>query len=74
MKMIDCQRSSFLANNLRSDKKQVVFELGRGRKETLKEIGTFWEGVKSETLNRSGWRKGVRSCASLRRLGAAVSC
>ena len=39
----------------------------------LKEMGTSWEGVKRETLNRLGWRRSVRSCVGLRRLGAAVS-
>ena len=39
----------------------------------LKEMGTLWEGVKSEALNRLGWKKSVRSCVDLRRLGAAVS-
>ena len=38
----------------------------------LKEIGTSWEGVKREALNRLGWRKSVRSCAGLRRLSAAI--
>ena len=27
----------------------------------LKEMGTFWEVVKRETLNRLGWRKSLRS-------------
>ena len=39
----------------------------------LKEMGTSWEGVKREALNRLGWRRSVRSCAGLRPLGAAVS-
>ena len=39
----------------------------------LKEMGTSWEGVRRETLNRLGWRRSVRSCVGLRRLGAAVS-
>ena len=39
----------------------------------LKEMGTSWEGVMRETLNRLGWRRSVRSCVGLRRLGAAVS-
>ena len=39
----------------------------------LKEMGTSWEGVKREALNRLGWRRSVRSCVGLRRLGAAVS-
>ena len=39
----------------------------------LKEMGTSWEGVKREALNRLGLRQSVCSCVSLRRLGAAVS-
>ena len=39
----------------------------------LKEMGTSWEGVKREALNRLGWRRSVRSCVGLRWLGAAVS-
>ena len=39
----------------------------------LKEMGTSWEGVKREALNRLGWRKRMRCCVGLRRLGAAVS-
>ena len=29
--------------------------------------------MKKEALNRLGWRRGMRSCVGLRRLGAAVS-
>ena len=43
-------------------------------KKDLKEMGTSWAGVKREALNRLGWRRSVRSCVGLRRLGAAVSC
>ena len=39
----------------------------------LKEMGTSWDGVKREALNRLGWRGSVCSCVGLRRLGAAVS-
>ena len=39
----------------------------------LKEMGTSWDGVKREALNRLGWRRRVRSCVGLLRLGAAVS-
>ena len=39
----------------------------------LKEMGTSWEGVKREVLNRLGWRRSVHSCVDLRQLGAAVS-
>ena len=42
-------------------------------KKGLKEMGTSWEGVKREALNRLGWSRSVRSCVGLRRLGAAVS-
>ena len=43
-------------------------------KKDLKEIETFWDGIKSEALNRLRWRRTVRSCVGLGRLGAAVSC
>ena len=43
-------------------------------KKDLKDTGTFWEGVKRETLNKLGWRRSARSCVGLRRLGATVSC
>jgi len=36
-------------------------------------MGILWEVVKKEALNRLGWRRSVRSCFGLRRLGAAVS-
>ena len=42
-------------------------------KKDLKEMGTSWEGVKREALNRLRWKRSVRSCVSLRWLGAAVS-
>jgi hypothetical protein len=43
-------------------------------KEDLKEIGTSWESVKREALNRLGWRRSVRICVGLRRLCSSVSC
>ena len=43
-------------------------------KKDLKDMGTSWEGVQRESLNRLGWKKSVRSCFGLRRLGAKVSC
>jgi len=43
-------------------------------KKDLNEMGTSWEGVKREALNRLGWRRSVRSCVGLRQFGAAVSC
>ena len=40
----------------------------------LNEMGTSWEGVKREALNRLGWRRSVCSCVGTRqRLGAVVS-
>ena len=39
----------------------------------LKLMGTSWEGVKREDLNRLGRRRSLRSCVGLRRFGAAVS-
>ena len=39
----------------------------------LKDMGTSWEGVKREALNRLGRKRSVRNCVGLRRLGAAVS-
>ena len=39
----------------------------------LKEMGTSWESVKRDSLNRLGWRRSLRSCVGLWRLGAAVS-
>ena len=39
----------------------------------LNEMGTSWEGVKREALNRLDWRRSVRSCVGLRWLDAAVS-
>ena len=41
-------------------------------KKDLKEMGTSWEGVKRETLNRLGLRRSLRSCVSLRQLRATV--
>ena len=35
----------------------------------LKEMGTSWEGVKREALNRLCWRRSVCSCVGLRWLG-----
>ena len=43
-------------------------------KKDLKEMGTFWEGVKREALNRFGWRRSVHSSVGLRWLHAVVSC
>ena len=60
-------RLSFSDNRPRVEWKDVL-------KKDLKEIGTSWEGVKSETLNRLGGRRSVRSCIGLKRLGVAVSC
>ena len=38
----------------------------------LNEMGTSWEDLKMKVLNRLGWRRSVRICVGLRRLGAAV--
>jgi hypothetical protein len=43
-------------------------------KKDLKEMGTSWEGVKREALNRLGWRRSMHSFFGLRRPGAAMSC
>ena len=43
-------------------------------KKDLKDMGTLWDGVKREALNRLGWRRSVRSCVGLRLLSSAVSC
>jgi len=43
-------------------------------KNDLREIGTSREGIKREALNRLEWRRSMRSCVGLRRLGTAVSC
>ena len=43
-------------------------------KKDLMEMETSWEGVKMEALNILGWKRSVRSCVGLRRLGDAVSC
>jgi hypothetical protein len=39
----------------------------------LRKIGTSWEVVKRETLNRFGGRRSGRSCVGLRRLDAEVN-
>ena len=43
-------------------------------KKYLRETGTSWEDVKKEALNRLGWRRSMRNCVGLKRLGAAVRC
>jgi hypothetical protein len=40
----------------------------------LSKMGTSWEGVKREALNRLGGRRSVCRCISLRWLGAEVIC
>jgi len=40
----------------------------------LREMTASWEGVKREPLNRSSWKRSVRSCVGLRRNDAAMSC
>ena len=39
----------------------------------LKDMGTSWEDLKREALNRLGWRRSMCSSVCLRRLSAAVS-
>jgi hypothetical protein len=39
----------------------------------LNEIGTPWEGIKSEAFNRLEWRKSVRIYIGLRRLSTALT-
>ena len=41
-------------------------------KKDLKEIGSSWEDIKREALITLGWRRSVRSCIGLRRLGARI--
>ena len=41
--------------------------LGDVIRKDLKEMGTFWVGVKREALNRLRWRRSVRSCVGPRR-------
>ena len=43
-------------------------------KKDLKEMGTYWEGVKREALNRLVRRRSLRSCVGLRWPDTAVSC
>ena len=42
-------------------------------KKDLKKTRSSWEYIKSEALNRLGWRRSVRSCVGLRQLSAAVN-
>ena len=73
----DILAKTLLFSQLSRAKRKAYFPcLGREGviKKDLKEIGTLWEGVKNETLNRFGWKSSVRRCVGLRRLGAAVSC
>ena len=43
-------------------------------RKNLIEIGTSWEGVKRESLNRLVWSSCALICAVLRQLGPAISC
>ena len=43
-------------------------------KKDLRKMGTSWDGVKREALNRLGWRRSLYSCVGLKRLGGGVSC
>jgi hypothetical protein len=40
----------------------------------LRKMGTSCDGPMTEALNRLGWRRSVRNCVGLRRLGADLSC
>ena len=42
-------------------------------KKDLRETGNSLE-VKRKALNRLGWRRSMRSCVGLRRLGVAMGC
>ena len=58
-----------LFNLLGLNGKQVVLVRGEGDiNKDLKEMGTSWECVKREALNRLGWRRSVRSCVGFRML------
>jgi hypothetical protein len=41
-------------------------------KKDLRKMGTSWDILKREALNKLEWRRKVRSCVGLRWLGAAV--
>ena len=43
-------------------------------RQDLKNVGTSWEGAKTEALNTIGWRRSVRSSVGLRWLVAVVRC
>jgi len=43
-------------------------------KKDLREMGTFWEGLKRIALNRLEYRRSEHCRVGLRRIGAAVSC
>ena len=42
-------------------------------KKHLREMGTSWENVKNEALDRLGWMRSVRSCVGLPQFSPAVS-
>ena len=52
------QRLSFMANRLELNAKQVFRCWGWKDviKKDLRKMGTSWDGVKREALNRLGWR------------------
>ena len=37
-------------------------------------MGTSWEDIKKEALNKLGWRRSVRFWVGLKPLGAALRC
>ena len=73
--MTDCRRLSFFGQLSGATRKAGRPCLGWEDviNKELGEMGTSWEGVKKEALNRLGWRRSVRSCVGLRGLGDAVS-
>ena len=61
----------FLCINL--DFKSISASIIKLNGNLIKGNGDFLGGCKKEALNRLCWRRSVRSCVGLRRLGAAVS-
>jgi len=67
-------RMPFPSNRLGLNGKQIVLVCEDVIENDLKEMGTSWEVLKRETLNKLGWRRSVRSSVGLRRLSAAKNC
>ena len=78
LRMKDDRLKKIVFFSQRSRAKQKARPLHLGwedvKSKDSKEMGTSWEGVKREATNRLEWRRSVRSCVGLRRIGAAVSC